>query len=324
MNVTKRIKQKALEIGFDLVGITTAGSAAGEHLEAFNKWLDDCCSPNLQYLKNNLDKRFDPAKILPNAKSVIVTALNYKPAAISKPRTHSPPSAGLIASYARYEDYHTFIKKLLRRLTDFITTLADTKLRFKICVDSKPIAEKALATRAGLGFIGKNHLLINPSLGPQLLLGEIVTDLELIPDEPIKSGCGRCTKCIDACPTAALRPDGFFDAGRCISYLTIEHNCDIEIPTELAALLDNHLFGCDDCILACPYQHNAPACKNTEYKYFPDRAELDLNEILNMTQDTFEKRFSDSPILRTSLNHLKKTAQLCLANLSKSSPRYSK
>ncbi len=324
MNVTKRIKQKAPEIGFDLVGITTAGPVDGEHLELFNKWLEAGCPENLQYLKNNPAQRFDPAALLPNAKSVIVTAVNYKPPAISKPRTHSGTSLGRIASYARYEDYHTFIKKLLRRLTDFITTLTDTKPRFKICVDSAPIAEKALAARAGLGFIGKNHLLINPSLGPQLLLGEIVTDLQLVPDEPVETGCGQCTKCIDACPTGALRPDGFFDAGRCISYLTIEHNCDIEIPSGLASLLDNHLFGCDDCILACPYQHNAPACRNTEFRYFPDRSELDLNEILNMTEDTFEKRFSDSPILRTGLNNLKKTAQLCLKNLSKSSPRYSK
>jgi len=319
MNITKRIKQKALEIGFDLVGVTTAAPIAGERLEAFKKWLDDCCPPDLQYLKSNPAQRFEPAAILPNAKSVIVTAVNYKPPAISNPRTHSGSSTGRIASYARYEDYHTFIKKLLRRLTDFITTLADTKPRFKICVDSAPIAERTLAARAGLGFIGKNHMLINPSLGPQLLLGEIVTDLVLIPDEPVEADCGQCNKCISACPTGALKGDGYFDAGRCISYLTIEHNSKIEIPSDLAALLGNYLFGCDDCILACPFQHNAPACRNTEFKYFPDRAELDLNEILNMTQDSFEERFSDSAVLRTGLDKLKKTAQICLKNLLKSS-----
>lgn len=313
MNVTNRIKQKALEIGFDLVGITTAEPVASEHLEAFNKWLDEYCPANLQYLKSNPAQRFNPAELLPNAKSVIVTTLNYKTSPMPAERSNTKLT-GLIATYAQYEDYHTFIKKLLRRLTEFIKTLTDTKLRFKIYVDSAPIAEKSLAARAGIGFIGKNRLLINPSLGPQLLLGEIVTDLQLIPDKPIEADCGQCTKCIDACPTGALRSDGFFDAGRCISYLTVEQNRDIEIPPELAALLGNHLFGCDDCILACPYQQDAPACRNTEFKYFPDRAEPDLNEILNMTQDTFEKRFCDSAILRTGLNNLKKTAQICLKN----------
>jgi len=323
MNLTNQIKQKALEIGFDLVGITTAEPVASEHLEAFSKWLGEYCPPNLQYLKNNPAQRFEPAALLPNAKSVIVTALNYKTSQLRGERNKAKLT-GCIASYAQYEDYHSFIKKLLRRLTDFIKTLTETKPRFKICVDSSPIAEKSLAARAGLGFIGKNRLLINPSLGPQLLLGEIITDLELVPDKPVEADCGRCTKCIDACPTGALRGDGFFDAGRCISYINNERNYDTEIPAELAALLGNHLFGCDDCILACPYQQNATACRNTEFKYYPDRAELDLNEILNMTQEVFEERFSDSAILRTGLNNLKKTAQICLKNLSKSSPRYSK
>ena len=205
----------------------------------------------------------------------------------------------------------------MKKLTDFMTSVTDTEPRFKICVDSAPIAEKALAARAGLGFIGKNHLLINPRLGPQLLLGEIVTDILLKPDEPIKAGCSRCTKCIDSCPTSALRPDGFFDAGKCISYLTIEHKGNI--PDELAQKIGDRLFGCDDCILACPYQHNAPVCENTEFKYFPDRAALSLSEILNMTEETFRKQFTDSPILREGLSHLKSIAKICLANLSKSS-----
>lgn len=317
MSIAEKIKQKALELGFDLVGITTAAPVAGERSKAFNKWLVDCCPPNLQYLKNNLDKRFEPAKLLPNAKSVIVAAINYKtPSAIFSPAFYAglKELTGKVASYAGYEDYHTFIKNKLCSLAEFIkTNVTEAKPQFRICVDSAPIAEKPLAARAGLGFIGKNHLLINPTLGPQLLLGEIVTDLLLKPDKPIKVDCGSCTKCIDACPTKALRPDGYLDARKCISYLTIEHKGNI--PDELAEKIGGHLFGCDDCILACPFQHKAPACENKDFRYYPDRANLDLNEILNMTNDAFEERFFDSPILRAGLPHLKSTAHICLENI---------
>ncbi|MHC4314032.1 MAG: tRNA epoxyqueuosine(34) reductase QueG [Planctomycetota bacterium] len=180
-------------------------------------------------------------------------------------------------------------------------------------VDSVPLAERTLAARAGLGFIGKNHMLINPTLGPQICLGEIITSLKLQTDEPIADSCRSCNKCIEACPTGALRTDGQFDANKCISYLTIEYKG--QIPADLAERTGVRLFGCDECVLACPYQENAPICNNTHFKYYNDRARLDLGRILNLTEADFEAEFADSPIKRLGLERLKRNAQICLANI---------
>jgi epoxyqueuosine reductase len=221
---------------------------------------------------------------------------------------------GTVANYARYEDYHPFIKKQLRKLTDFIASSAGTGFRFRICVDSAPLAERTLAARAGLGFIGKNRMLINPELGPQIFLAEIVTSLKLPTNEPIKTYCSNCNKCLTACPTGALMPDGHFDANKCISYLTIEYKA--EFPPDLAKKIGARLFGCDECVLACPHQANAPLCKNKQFKFYTDRAKLNLNEILNMSEDDFETKFADSAFIRLGLDRLKRNAQTCLDNIT--------
>jgi epoxyqueuosine reductase len=175
-----------------------------------------------------------------------------------------------------------------------------------------------LAERAGLGFVGKNHMLTNPRFGPQIFLGEIITNLNLrvTSDEPRATECGSCGKCVSSCPTGALLPNGHFNAAKCINYLTIES--DTEIPSDLAPKIGNHLFGCSDCLLACPYQQKAPSCANSQFAYYPDRAQLNLNDILNLTEDQFQTRFVNSPILRPGLAHLKDTAKICLDNLSNS------
>ena len=187
-------------------------------------------------------------------------------------------------------------------------------MKFRICVDSSPLLERAIAARAGLGFIGKNRMLVNPVFGPQIFLGEIITNLKLEPDKPLKEVCPDCGKCVAACPTGALGNDGSFDAARCVSYLTIE--CKAGIPPELALKIGNHLFGCSECLLACPYQQNAPVCANKEFIFYSDRAELNINEILNLTEEQFKTMFAGSPILRADLSHLKHVAGICLANLS--------
>ncbi|MHC4123248.1 MAG: epoxyqueuosine reductase, partial [Planctomycetota bacterium] len=201
MDITEKIKIKALETGFDLVGITTAEPINNEHKKFFEEWLADGFAGQMHYMHRNLDKRTEPAKLLEDSESVIVTGLNYTPYRQNSGQTNEP--TGKVANYAQYEDYHQFIKKLLQKLIHYIDSLTESRGRFKICVDSVPLAERALAARAGLGFIGKNHMLTNPRLGNQILLGEIITTLKLRPDKPIKENCSDCNKCTKACPTQA-------------------------------------------------------------------------------------------------------------------------
>jgi epoxyqueuosine reductase len=312
MNLAQEIKRKAVELGFDLVGITDASPIDARHRKLLSRWLRAGRAGRMSYLRRNLDKRTNPAALLENARSVICVALNYKPPKRKLTKTDLPLPMGHVADYARYEDYHPFIKKRLHRLAEFITSVSAPEHRFKICVDSAPLAERSLAQRAGLGFIGKNHMLINPALGPQIFLAEIITTLEISADEPLTDNCAECDRCIKACPTQALQPDGQFDANRCISYLTIEY--DGAIPSELTKKIGARIFGCDECVLACPYQRNAPVRKNRQLKHYSDRVDLSLNRVLSLTQQEFDVEFADSPIKRPGLERLKRNAQICLDN----------
>ncbi len=314
MNLADSIKQKARRLGFDLVGITDVSPIDADQFKLFTDWLDSGYAGRMSYMHQNLNKRTNPAKLLKNAQSLIVVGLNYTPPKTRKEPPEATEPKGRIANYARYEDYHPFIKKQLRKLTTFISSLVGEGLQFKICVDSAPLAERALALRAGLGFIGKNHILINPKLGPQILLGEIITSLKLELDKPITANCSDCNKCLAACPTGALRADGQFDANKCISYLTIEYKD--QIPADLAEKIGDRLFGCDECVLACPYQTNAPTCSNADFTFYPNRAFLNLKEILKMTEYQFKTRFFNSPLVRTGLQKLRTTAELCLRNIA--------
>jgi len=314
MNLSDDIKQKAIELGFDLVGITDASPIGPAQTEMLKNFLNSGRAADMLYLHKNFEKRTNPAKLLKNAKSVICVALNYKPEKTNKKSHQKTTPTGKVADYACYQDYHRFIKKLLHKLADYISANVKEKIKVKICVDSAPLAERALAARAGLGFIGKNHSLINPKFGPQLLLGEILTDIELQPDRPLTNHCPDCNKCVTACPTAALSPAGRFDANKCISYLTIEHKK--EIPPHLTAKIADHLFGCDECILACPYSLNAPPCTNKQFEFHPETKNLDLNQILKLSPTQFEAKYTDSPIKRPGLQKLKQNAKICIKNIT--------
>jgi epoxyqueuosine reductase len=315
MSLSQDIKHKTIELGFDLVGVTDASPIEAEQAAIFAEWLKLGFAGQMDYMRRNLQKRLDPAKLLDRARSIIVVGLNYTPPRPGPEFCSAPVPTGRIADYAQYEDYHPFIKERLRRLVDFISSQAGAGFRFKICVDSAPVAERTLAVRAGLGFIGKNHMLINPQFGCEIFLGELITDLELQTDESVAAGCADCSKCIDACPTGALRRDGQFDAGRCINYLTIEYKGSI--PAELAEKIGDRLFGCDECVLACPYQSRAPVCRNKQFRFYPDRVQIGLHEILSLTAESFEANFADSPIRRVGLDGLKRNAAICLANISR-------
>jgi epoxyqueuosine reductase len=312
MSLAQDIKHKASELGFDLVGVTDASPIDAGQAEFFAAWLKSGFAGQMEYMHRNLQKRFGPAKLMKGAQSVIAVGLNYTPPKLRPGHPGAAAPTGIVANYALYEDYHRFVKERLREMVVFLDSLVDTEFKFKNCVDSAPLAERALAVRAGLGFIGKNHMLINPELGCQIFLGEVITDLKLPLDEPVSADCSDCNKCIEACPTGALRADGQFDAGRCISYLTIEHKGPI--PPELAGKVGDRLFGCDECVLACPYQKDVPACRNRQFKFHRDRAELDLQEVLGMDVESFEAGFADSPVKRLGLEGLKRNARICLAN----------
>lgn len=320
MSLTDDIKHKAIESGFDLVGITDVSPINTGQVELFAAWLRSGFAGQMDYLHRNLNKRFNPAELLDNAQSIIIVGLNYKP----PKQKFMPPSpkipTGKIVSYAQYEDYHSFMEKQLRKLIDFIRAATGQEIRFKICVDSSPLAERALAVRAGLGFIGKNHMLINPELGCQIFLGEIITSLKLLPDKSISQNCSNCNICTEACPTGALRQDGQFDANKCINYLTIEYKG--EIPPELVKVIERRLFGCEECILACPYQKEAPSCQNKQFKFYPDRTEHILQEILNLNTETFANKFCDSVINRLGLERFRRNALICLENIKSTGGKY--
>ena len=313
MSLTGKIKQKGIDLGFDLVGVTGASPIGGGFAERFGDWLTDGMAGEMGYMHRNIEKRLNPVLLLKNARSVIVVGLNYNRPRQEPSKANSP--TGKVAVYAQYEDYHGFIKKRLFELAEFISLQTDKLAGFKVCVDSAPVAERSLAQRAGLGFIGKNHMLINPELGCRILLGEIITDVELECDEPIENNCSDCEKCIAACPAGALAVDGRFDANKCISYLTIEYKG--QISEGLGGGIGDNLFGCGLCVEVCPYQRKATACKNSGFKFYGDRAELNLHEVLALTEEQFKERFADSPILRRGLDGLKRNAKTCLENVTK-------
>lgn len=307
MDIKTQIKQKAVELGFDLVGIASAEPIEEAQRQYFMGWLERGNAAGMEYLTRNIEKRFNPALLLEGAKSIICVALSYKPAETA----HDGPCR--IADYALYEDYHDFIKARLRKLVDFMQLTSEVPLECKICVDSVPLAERSIAKRARLGFIGKNHCLIHPELGAQLLLGSVITTLELPADVPMeKDYCGSCNRCIEACPTGALGHNGEYDCRKCISYLTIEEKGDI--PEIYHDKIGNRLFGCDNCLLACPYQTAAPARKNLDFQYFPQRNTLIPQEILQWAQDDFLRLFKNSPLHRLGLERLKRNAGICQNN----------
>lgn len=299
MERVKKIKEFALhQVGFDLVGITTADDIDIVHRNYFKRWLENGCAAGMSYMHNNTEKRFAPSKLLTGAKSVICTAIQYNVPPLT-------PDSCKIASFARFEDYHIIMKDMLFRLASFIQTLYSPKIAFKACVDSVPIAERSLAQRAGLGFIGRSRMLINPNLGGRLLLGELITSAELEPDTPLNHpGCGNCRKCIDACPNGALAQDGSFDARRCISCQTIEQKDNIDPQFRL----NGYIYGCDVCLDACPY-NASPAAANPKLRFHPEWTDMTCQQVLEMTESEFASYFAGSGLIRLGLERFKRNCR---------------
>ena len=305
---TTKIKNFAKSIGADLVGITAA-----EPHEEGQKHLQDFLQKNRQGQMHYLEDataRTNPQHLLPDCQSVIVIAINYYRDVPPTPKGH-----GRFARYAYGRDYHKVIKKILKQLAAFITENHPEAV-CKPCVDSAPLLEKAYAVRAGLGFLGKNTTLITQQFGSYVLLGELLTTLKLDYDQPLTGGtCGTCTRCIDACPTAAIVSPQQMDATRCISYLTIESR--EPIPQEFHAKMDNLIFGCDICQEVCPY--NKAFAKPLTLQAFTEvkiaGLSMSLQEILDIPDDAaFTKKFAGSPVMRAKRSGLQRNARIAVEN----------
>ncbi len=263
------------------------------------------------YLERNAHKRVEPQVVLPGAKSVITLAVSYS--GKNSTLDSRPSTLGLIARYARFKDYHDILGDRLKQLTEFVNSLGDPNTRSLWYVDTGPLLERDLAQRAGLGFVGKHTNLISRQLGNWIFIAEILTTLEFEPDASEKNRCGTCTRCITACPTAAITAPFQLDARRCISYLTIELKG--AIPIEFRPAIGNRIYGCDDCLAACPWNKFAREGKLMKEHARPDLNTPDLLELLALDNAGFKNRFAGTPILRTKRKGLLRNVCVALGNI---------
>jgi len=317
---TDNIKEFAFRVGFDLCGITTPEPPELLH-ERFRAWLERGYHGEMAWLKRNADLRTNPRRLDMTVRSIIMLAVNY-----NQPNNGAIPEGhGVVSRYARGRDYHKVVAGMIRRLVRLIGKEVgpSEEAEFKWWVDYGPFAERAFAAKAGLGFIGKNGLLISRKFGSWLLLAEIVTSLELEPDDQfaINHGrCGTCRRCIDACPTEAIVADGVVDARRCISYLTIERPSSI--PPGLAARMGRLVFGCDVCQEVCPHNGRAIPTRHRELTSARGVGEsIDARRILALTSpEQFLHLTAGTPLTRPKLEGLQRNARIVLENEAKTTP----
>lgn len=299
--LTELIRKKSHELGFDSCGISKA-----EELTAEAKWLEAWLNQDrhgkMSYMANHFDKRIDPRKLVDSAKSVISLSYNYY-----TDKRQQDENAPHIAMYALGKDYHDIVREKLRQLEEYIRETTGA-INIRSFVDSAPVMEKAWARRSGIGWIGKNTNLLTKRKGSYYFLAEVILDVELDGDSPVKDYCGSCTRCIEACPTDAIYEPYKLDASKCISYFTIELKDEI-IPSAYRGKFENWAFGCDICQQVCPI--NSQAQQHNEPSFQPSV------ELLNMTrkeweelnEETFKRLFRQSPVKRTKFKGLKRNIQ---------------
>jgi epoxyqueuosine reductase len=264
------------------------------------------------WMAETLERRVDPRKLMPGARSLVMLGLNYGPAG-DPLATLSRPEAGAISVYARNRDYHDIIKGRLKELAGFLVAAAKPEAGdVKVFVDTAPLMEKALAARAGIGWQGKHTNLVSRDLGSWLFLGAILTDLDLPPDLPEADHCGTCRACLDACPTAAFPVPYVLDARRCISYLTIEHKGPI--PRDLRAQIGNRIYGCDDCLAACPWNKFASLGREAKLAARADLEAPPLAELAALEDQAFRKLFAGSPIKRIGRARFLRNVLIAIGN----------
>lgn len=301
-----RVKERAHALGFDLCGIAPAVPSAFK--EAYRSWLARGYHGEMAYLARDPERRLDPALVLPDAQSIVVVGMNYYTGA----DPDVPEDRAIFARYARNEDYHDVLTPRLRDLLSWLREATDGAAEGRVYVDTGPILEREAAQRAGLGWFGKNTMLINTRRGSYFLLGELLLNLPLPSDAPAEGGCGTCTRCLDACPTGALVRPYELDARRCISYLTIEQKG--AIPAERAAEMGNRVFGCDICQEVCPFNMRRAAPTDESAFQAREAAQFPLlTDLLGMTEEAFRAGFKGSPVKRAKHRGLRRNAAASLA-----------
>lgn len=323
------IRQSAAELGFD--DCRFASAAIPTTAEALRSWLAAGNHGEMAWLARNAEKRGDPQRVLPGAKSLVVVAASYHSAggpdsSASASSVSAAPGqsgnlnseistlkSGFVARYARHADYHDVLGARLKELSAFVEKVGGLGTRSLWYVDTGPILEREFAERAGIGFVGKHTNVISRRFGNWILFGEILTTLELEPDAPERNRCGTCTRCLDACPSRAITAPFRLDARLCISYLTIELKG--AIPVELRGLIGNRIFGCDDCLAVCPWNRFAREGRLMQASTRPDLGTLDLLELLKLDEAEFKRRFADTPLARVKLRGLRRNVCVALGNV---------
>ncbi len=293
------IKSEALKLGFSHVGISKAGFLE-EEAPRLEQWLSQNRHGKMSYMENWFDKRLDPRLLVDGAKSVVSLLLNYYPQEVQNPLLPK------ISKYAYGRDYHFVIKEKLKELMQIIQEkIGDVQGR--AFVDSAPVLDRAWAKKSGLGWIGKNGNLIHPKNGSFFFIAELIIDLDLDEDAPMRDYCGTCTRCMDACPTEAIVAPRVVDGSKCISYFTIE--LKEAIPKNFESKMDGWAFGCDVCQDVCPWNKFSKPHQEEKLKPIPELMNLNKNDWKEITEEVFKKIAKESPLLRPGLEKIKNTIQ---------------
>jgi epoxyqueuosine reductase len=299
------LKELARAAGFD--DCRVARAAVATHAADFRQWLDDGCHADMAWMERTPERRCDPREVLPGCQSVICLALNYYPGRSPFPAGH--PGGYRIARYAWNDDYHDLILPKLIALDREMTALGGTQRYY---VDTGPVLERDFANDAGLGWNGKSTLQIHRRLGTWFFLAELLTTLALPPDPPSADHCGKCTRCITACPTRAITAPHRVDARRCISYLTIEHKGPI--PEEFREAIGDRIYGCDDCLDACPWNRFAVQSRETAFHARGTVFSHRLRDFLALDDQAFRRLFAKSPVKRIKRNRFLRNVCVALGN----------
>ena len=306
------VEAAAIRLGFDACGVAPAGDLP--ELTFFPEWIRRGYASSMAYLERSADRRADVRRVLPTARSVVVTATVYN---TNRPYSteHADPSRADIARYAWGDDYHDVVGARLEALLAWLREASAAPFEARAYVDTGPVQERVYARHAGIGWIGKNTCVINPALGSWIFLGEILCSLPLEPDAPALDQCGTCTLCLEACPTRALVAPGVLDSTRCISYLTIEHRG--ETPSEMRDAIGSHVYGCDICQEVCPWNQASPVSADPAWQPRPAWDRPTLDALRGMTDDELRSALAGSAMKRARLEGLRRNITVAAENMKR-------